>query len=379
MSNISIILPHNCCGCEACLNICPTNAIKMDADLEGFLYPSVDNCKCIDCGICLEACKDSIPFNNELQNIYSYYSVNEDVRSRSSSGGAFSMIAEIILNKGGVVYGAGFNSDYTELIHVKVTTFDELDNIRRSKFIQSRKSDIYTDVQQKLDSGVIVLFTGTPCEVGGLKTYLQKDYDSLYTCDLICGCVSSPKVYKKYIDEMKQNFKSEVVFVNFKDKRNGWRNKAISINFSNGEEYYNSILDDYYVVSFHSRFNIRPSCFNCKYRSLLRISDFTLGDFWGIENIDKTQDDNKGVSFVLVNTRKGTDLLAKNEDLHFLKLDLEEYSIKYNSRIDKNPELEDWSMRKAFYKDLENSSFSVVAEKYLREIKEKRKLRKMQK
>lgn len=349
----------------------------MQPDSEGFLYPFVEESGCIDCSLCLDTCREKAPSYTDKQIIYAYSSPNENLRARSSSGGAFSVIAESLLKQGGVVYGAGFNPDYSELLHMHAENSEELDNLRRSKFIQSRKNTVYSEILHLLKADRKVLYTGTPCEIGALKVFLQKDYSNLLTCDLICGCVSSPGVYARYIGEMKDKYNSPVSFVNFKDKRQGWRGKGISIKFKNGSEYYSSILDDYYVVSFHSRFNIRPSCFSCKYRSLLRASDFTLGDFWGIEQIDKKLDDNKGLSLLLVNSAKGKKVLSSLDgDFHLIDILLEDYSLKYNWCVHVNPEFDNWESRKLFYKDLNSDPFLVVAEKHLKQIKEERKKRK---
>lgn len=224
------------------------------------------------------------------------------------------------------------------------------------------------------------MFTGTPCEVGGLRAYLGKDFVNLFTCDLICGCVSSPKVYKIYIQYLQEKFHSTIKSVNFKDKRNGWRDKSIAIRFENGKEYYNSILDDDYVVSFHSRYNIRPSCFHCKYRGLRRVADLTLGDFWAIEKYNNSYDDNKGTSFVMTNSYKGDYFLFTCENfmnIHKMEINTADYCTKYNLRMLYNPTSPELSKRKAFYDDLDKLSFYLLSQKHLATIKEERKKRKL--
>ena len=280
--NISILQKKECCGCTACMNSCPTNAILMQPDYEGFLYPIVDESKCIDCGKCINVCKD-VRFYDEPQNIFACWSKDNSLRAKSSSGGIFSMLAERTLTHGGKVCAVGYSDDCKECLHKIISSTDDLDDLRRAKFVQSKKYDVYSHIKSQLTDGFEVLFCGTPCEVGGLRQFLHKEYSNLITCDIICGCVSSPEVYKIYIEHLNHMYKSNVISVNFKDKRAGWRGKAIAVMFENGHEYLNSILDDDYCVSFHSRYNIRPSCFNCKYRNLKRGADFTLGDFWAIE------------------------------------------------------------------------------------------------
>lgn len=277
--------------------------------------------------------------------------------------------------------GVAFDGDMKGCHHEIVSSIDELDILRRSKFVQSDKSNTFETLKALLDKGIPVLFCGTPCEVGGFRSFLRQEYSNLLTCDLICGCVSSPMVYKKYITFMNEKYGSRAVKVNFKDKRAGWREKRISILFEDGTEYYNSILEDDYVVSFHSRYNIRPSCFNCKQRSINRTADITLGDFWGIEHYNDSLDDNRGLSFVLVNTEKGNNAIEQimNAEIMAMEINLEEYASKYNWCLHKNPTGMPQCDRRQFYTDVRQMEFDEMARKDLSIIKEKRKRRKLKK
>lgn len=374
---VSILKPEECCGCTACYASCPVGAIEMKADFEGFLYPNVDLNKCIDCGKCLKVCKN-VRHYEEPQLIYSCRN-NDELRARSSSGGVFSRLAEIVLAQSGLVCAVGYSDGCTECLHKIITNLDELDDLRRAKFVQSKKYDVFARLKKHLNDGKLILFCGTPCECGGLRQYLGREYSNLITCDLICGCVSSPDVYKRYIDFLMEKYNSKVISVNFKDKRLGWRGKAIAVGFENGVEYYNSILDDDYCVSFHSRFNIRPSCFNCKYRSLQRSADLTLGDFWAIEKYAPEYDDNKGTSFVLVNTSKGEEYMNIIEGMEMVKMDIdmEEYATKYNWCLHKNPTGMPEDARRTFYEDVQSMPFDKMAIKNLEEIKQIRKQKKL--
>lgn len=377
-NNVSTLKPNECCGCTACYASCPVGAIEMQADFEGFLYPHIDMSKCIDCGKCLRVCKNVLPYK-EPQIIYSCRNSSE-LRARSSSGGVFSRLAEYVLEQGGVVCAVGYSDGCTECLHKIITSKDELDDLRRAKFVQSKKYDIYSQLKEYLDANTLTLFCGTPCECGGLRQYLNKEYDNLLTCDLICGCVSSPDVYNRYIEFLMERHNSKVLSVNFKDKRQGWRGKAIAVCFENGEEYYNSILDDDYCVSFHSRYNIRPSCFNCKYRSLERSADLTLGDFWAIEKYAPEYDDNKGTSFVLVNTTKGDKYMNLIDEMEMVRMDidLEDYATKYNWCLHKNPTDMPEDARRTFYEDVHSMPFDKMAIKNLEEIKQIRKQKKIE-
>lgn len=345
---------------------------------EGFLYPKVDESRCIDCGKCLKVCKN-VRLYQEDQHIYACWSKDDQLRARSSSGGVFSILAEQIFAKGGAVCAVGYSDDCKECLHKIIWNNEGLDDLRRAKFVQSKKYNVYKEVKEILFKGTKLLFCGTPCEVGGLKQFLGREYDNLITCDIICGCVSSPMVYRIYIEYLNNKYGANVISVNFKDKRKGWRGKAISVCFDNGGEYYNSILDDDYCVSFHSRYNIRPSCFNCKYRNLRRCSDITLGDFWAIENYKKEFDDNKGTSFVLVNTSKGMNALQELDlNIHLMDIDYEEYSTKFNWCMHRNPYCMPEKDRKAFYQDVVRMPFDKMAAKDLDEIKQVRKNKKME-
>lgn len=377
-NNISIVTKDACCGCTACIGSCTFSAITMKPDHEGFLYPQVNDSLCTDCGACLKVCKTEV-FYTAPQKVFVCLSKDDELRARSSSGGVFSALAEMVLDRGGYVAGVGYNKSFDEAVHKIISDQSELDDLRRSKFIQSTKYDVFRQIKVLLKENKEVLFVGTPCEVGGLRQFLRKNYDNLLTCDLICGCTSSPKVYKLYIDFLKDKYQANVTGVNFKDKRNGWRGKGIAVTFDTGEEYYNSILDDNYTVSFHSRFNIRPSCFSCKYRNLQRTSDITLGDFWAIEKYNDVYDDNKGTSFIMTNTVKGELYVQKMQNMvaDQIAIDIENYSSNYNWCMHKNPGAPDGNARMAFYDDLDRMPFDELAEKHLAKIKEERKNRKL--
>lgn len=379
MNNISSLKPEECCGCTACYASCPTKAITMQPDeVEGFLYPRVDEEKCIDCGKCLKVCKDVRPYQ-EKQKIYACWSKDDSLRTRSSSGGIFSVLAEKVLSESGAVCAVGYSDDCKECLHKIIHTPEGLDDLRRAKFVQSKKYDVFFEVKKLLLKDVEVLFCGTPCEVGGLKQYLGQEYNNLITCDLICGCVSSPMVYRVYINFLNEKYNANVVSVNFKDKRKGWRGKAIAVKFDNGEEYYNPILDDDYCVSFHSRYNIRPSCFKCKYGNLQRVADITLGDFWAIEKFNSAFDDNKGTSFVLTSSQKGSCLIESlDAEVHPMDINLKDYADKYNLRLYISPNKMDEYLRRKFYFDVKNLSFDKMATEDLLKIKEARKKRNLE-
>jgi coenzyme F420-reducing hydrogenase beta subunit len=383
MKRVDYIQKKDCNGCSVCVAICPQDCITMLPDQEGFLYPSVIMSKCIDCEECYLNCPSIKNTRNDLGSFkneaYACQVKNENTRHISSSGGAFSALSYHALNFNGYIVGVAYTPDNKEVRHTIVNNVNELDSLRRSKLVQSNKNDIFLGVEKLLNKDKYVLFSGTPCEVSGLKSFLSKDYKKLITCDLICGCVASPKVYRKYIDHLENKYNSRIKSVNFKDKTNGWQGRGLKIDFENGESYTSETANDPYIVSFHSRYNIRPSCFNCKFRGIDRVSDITLGDFWGIKYYIKQLDDNKGTSYVMINSQKGKDILLQTKeymDIVEVDLDIIKYSNKYNYRIAESPSISDELKRDDFYKDLDILDFDELFNKHLKEIWLERKRKK---
>ena len=313
---------EHCCGCSACANVCPKNSIVMETDEEGFLYPKIDTNSCIECGACIKVCdfhkKEyavKIPIEQE---VYALKHIGEDVRRSSSSGGAFTAISDYVLKNNGVVYGAIFNDQF-EVIHSKAFNMEQRNKMRGSKYVQSTLGSIFKDIKATLKSGKLVLFTGTPCQNGGLKSYLGNEYDNLITCDIICYGVPSPKVWEDYKNKLENKYNDKIKNVTFRAKDKGWRDGSLKVEF-NHSKYLKSMQDDPYHILFFSHLNIRPSCHECVYASFHRATDLTMGDFWGIENSEKSFDDDKGVSVLLVNTKKGKKIVEEiKSDLSLIK------------------------------------------------------------
>lgn len=301
MNNVAEKVPYqDCCGCGACLNACPKGAISMIENSEGFLVPSVDSSLCIDCSLCLKACPalNEKRATNPEPECYAAQA-HDDIRSISSSGGIFTPLAEAILNRGGLVCGAAFRNDWT-VHHIIVDQKEDLAKLRGSKYVQSDTEDCYKRIKALLKDGKWVLFSGTPCQVAGLYTYLGKDYDTLLTVDIFCHGAPSPGVWKRYLRE---NYEpGSIANVNFRDKKAiGWSCSHVAITLKNGKKE----VSDNYTKWFHSSIILRPSCENCKHNKLPRPGDISLGDWWGISQIDPKLNDGKGLSNVLINTPKG--------------------------------------------------------------------------
>lgn len=298
---------NKCSGCGACMQICPVSCISMLQDDEGFLYPFVDEERCIKCGKCNQVCPiDNCSQYNNVSYFKGYvaYAKDEAIRVRSASGGMFSVLAEKVLSEGGIVFGAAFDEKF-QVHHIGITSKQEIDILRRSKYVQSRTENTYKEVKAALEEGRIVLYTGTPCQITGLKAYLGNDYEKLYTVDLICFGVPSPALWERYLEEQKEAYSvgaDSIKNISFRSKAYGW-GYAMKIEFESGASYLNA--QDRFKSLFISGVCLRKSCYGCKYRTLDRSSDITLGDAWGIDRYLPDMNDGMGASDVLLHTRKG--------------------------------------------------------------------------
>jgi coenzyme F420-reducing hydrogenase beta subunit len=304
-------LKEDCCGCEACVQICPVNAIRLGKDNEGFLYPRIDKERCLNCGLCEKLCPVLNP-GNERKPLYVYAAKNknEEIRYKSSSGGIFTMVAEHIIRSGGVVFGARFNAAW-EVIHDYTDTCEGLEAFRGSKYVQSNVGNTYKQAKLFLDAGRKVLFSGTPCQIAGLKTFLKQEYDNLLTIDVVCHGVPSAEVWEMYLNEMKDN--QNIINVNFRNKAEGWKNYVLSIDRKNDEQQLMAVRENTFMNGFLQNLYLRPSCYACPLKPLKSVSDITIGDYWGVQNILPEFDDNKGVSLVMINTLKGKTIYDKLE------------------------------------------------------------------
>lgn len=307
--SIRLTKKADCCGCGACAQSCPKNCISMEPDSEGFLYPKVDETQCVNCGLCEKVCP--ILFKQKPDSIkvaaYAAYTTNNELREKSSSGGIFSLLAQEILNRGGTVAGAAFAADFS-VRHILVETDAELDRLRGSKYVQSRMEDTYVQIRDLLKQGRPVLFTGVACQIAGLKAFLGREYENLYTVDVLCHGVPSPKVWAHYRREQAQIHGKTLEEVSFRDKRKGWRHFSMALNFAEGVEYCRSGAEDTYLRVFLRDLCLRPSCHSCRFKDFPRLSDLTIGDAWGIERHMPDLDDDYGTSVVLVNSEKGMGL-----------------------------------------------------------------------
>ena len=364
---IEINEPSLCSGCHACFNACPKSCISMLEDGEGFLYPTVDSEKCVLCGACVSVCPviNPIKTDRRLDDVIAYgaYNKDEKIREKSSSGGIFTLLAEKIINEGGVVYGAAFNSDFS-VSHQMAQDIDELAKFRGSKYVQSTVGTTYADAKKQLEQGRKVLFTGTPCQIGGLYAYLKKDYDNLYTQDIICHGVPSPKAWQSYLEQRKKNADADTLSsACFKDKSTGWKTYSIALEFDGDKRYAQRASSDPMMRAFIANLCLRPSCHSCAFKTKVRQSDITLADYWGADKIIPKWDDDKGLSLVIVNSNKGKKLFdAIKNGIEYIPTDFGK-AISYNSCMYKSSLAS--PVRDNFMRDIDEYQFDKVAEKYL--------------
>lgn len=297
----------DCCGCSACVQICPKHCIGMRMDEEGFLYPFADVAICVGCGLCEKVCPI---INNSEERIpiktLAVRNLDEDVRFNSSSGGAFHALATIILQEGGIVFGARFNEKW-EVIHDYIERKDDLYLFLGSKYVQSVLGNTFSQAESFLKDGKKVLFSGTSCQIAGLKRYLRKDYDNLMTVDVICHGVPSPLVWRDYLTSVVSDNKIEgvsalddILSISFRSKVTGWKQYSFEI-FSKNDERLSEIYHrNIFMQGFLHNLYLRPSCYYCHFKKGRCGSDISLGDYWGIEKAYPELDDNKGVGVVLV-------------------------------------------------------------------------------
>lgn len=335
---------QKCCGCSACVQVCPKRCISLCENSEGFSYPQINKLLCINCHLCEKVC----PYLNVYKSqrpiiVYAAKNRDEELRLQSSSGGIFSLLAEAVIKKGGVVFGACFDEN-GEVKHGYTETMERLALFRGSKYMQSRIGDSYKKVQILLKQGRTVLFTGSPCQVAGLKHFLCQEYDNLLTVDFACHGVPSPKVWRIYLDEKTIHrgdrkeqhsshyisLKKKISKIDFRSKSTGWKRYSLVLTLfeQEGKENKNIVLfssvftENSYMQAFLSNLILRPSCYNCLYKNGVSHSDITLADFWGVGSQIPEFDDDKGVSVVLISSKKGEKYYDKlNVDCRLIELE----------------------------------------------------------
>lgn len=359
---------NKCTGCGACVNVCPKNCIEMRLEEDAFYHPHIDQSKCIDCGLCAKTC----PANKQIIDdkkeplAYAAYSKNEEARLRSASGGVFYELAKNVIEKNGIVVGAGYDDKFN-VVHKICSSIDELKELQGSKYSQSNTGYIYKEVRKYLikDKDRLVLFSGTPCQIAALVSFLGKEYPNLILVDFICHAIPSPSMWQKYLEYREKEYDGKVTSVEFRNKTKGWDTSGMKICFSNGKIYFSENRNDPYFRSFINHMFVRESCGVCQFKQTHRQSDITLADFWGINKVAPELYDDKGTSLIMVHSSKGKYFLDMIQD----KLVLVEVS--FNDSIKYNPSyfsaLKPHPVQKKFIKEVNKKNFMVAYNKYNRD------------
>ncbi len=359
---IDIKNKSKCCGCGACYNACPANAIKMQEDNYGFKYPEIDCEKCTNCGLCENVCPILIRKETlkEEKVAYAAYMKNEEIRKQSSSGGIFTLLAEYIIKQNGVVFGAQFDESF-KVIHSDVDNIHDLGKFRGSKYVQSDIQESYKKVKKLLEENRKVLFTGTPCQIEGLKSFLRREYENLYTQDIICHGVPSPLVWEKYKEFRKSIDGKSPVKIDFRNKQKSWKKYNLVFDYTDNQ-YIANTSNDLFMQAFLKNTCLRDSCYSCAFKNENKVSDITLGDYWGIQNVHPEMDDDKGTSAIIINSSKGQELFeAIKQDLVWKETEYENIK-KYNSALVKSVKKD--SNRKKFFENLDKIPFDELVKKY---------------
>lgn len=356
---------QDCCGCTACAAICQKDCITMKEDKEGFLYPNVDETKCVDCGACERTCpilnvKKKQPFQ---QKAYIVQNKDESVLRESTAGGAFTAIAKYVLQNDGVVFGVELNKNIVAQ-YIYITKIADIYKFRNSKYVQSLLGGgVLCKVKSFLKQGKTVCFSGTPCQIEGLKSYLKKDYENLITVDVACRAVPSPMIFRKYVELQEQVMADEIKTVRFRDKYYGYKYSTMNvITDRNHGNYHQGVESDPWLRAFFSNICDRPSCHNCRFRNQYRVSDFTIWDCFHVGRFSKELDNDKGATRVLVHTEKGREIFENiKEDFFYVEVSPEaavagakemRESVKPDER------------RQAFFEDANTMSGKQLFQKY---------------
>lgn len=369
---ITLIRREDCCGCGACEQACPKHCINMEADNEGFCYPHVNNKICINCGLCEKVCPiKHVDAERKPLKVFAAINKDESIRLESASGGIFTLIAKTVLAKGGIVFGVKFDNNWN-VVFGYTESIDGLDAFRRSKYVQAWVGDAFKKVSAFLKQGRLVLFTGTPCQIAGLRHYLRKDYENLLLMDLLCEGVPSPKVWKKYLNEEVakicknnillscSNSKNRIFIkdISFRNKSLGWKKYSFALSlYAINDSGENIVLPPYisrdsaYMQAMFRCLYLRPICYECPFKCSKSGSDITIADYWGIDKLHPEMDDNKGTSMVFLNTKKGISYFDI-EAVNYLETSYEE-AFQYNNVVTSPKKHKN---RDVFYKNVDKYS-----------------------
>lgn len=358
---ITIENKSQCCGCSACFSVCPQQCISMKKDEEGFFYPQVEKNLCVECGVCEKVCPVlHTKKGTLLPQAYAFQIDDEASLYDCAAGGAFFAIGKKIIEQGGYVFGAAYDKDLV-VRHMMARTVSELEPFRSSKYVQSDPSSCFKQVKGLLEEKKLVCYSGTPCQIAGLKAFLRKDYENLVTIDLVCKGVSSPEVFRQYISKMKTE-NGDIQGVNFKRKTYGYHSSTMSVDFTNGGKYSRGGITDLMMRSFRANICLRPSCTECAFKTGERVSDLTLFDCWHYTELTGKKDNDKGHTSILVHSEKGAKLIELCKDIASVDLISAEEAIHYDG-IMVNNRVKNHDKRKEFFVALNQNGFEAAVQK----------------
>ncbi|MDP4118242.1 MAG: Coenzyme F420 hydrogenase/dehydrogenase, beta subunit C-terminal domain [Bacillota bacterium] len=362
---INITDRTKCCGCYACLNVCPSECIEMKLDSEGFRYPVINKEKCIKCNACERVCPmlggaDNVQTQRKGMKSVACYDKDKESLKKSASGGIGYLISSYIISTGGTVFGVKGNV-MDKVVHDMATSQEGIEEFRNSKYLQSHVDDAYKKAKQQLNEGKLVFFTGTPCQIAGLYGYLGKDYENLLTADVICHGVPSEKVFFKYIKELEAE-KGKKVVTMYRDKSAGWKPVQFTYEYEDGTKETNSAYEDIYNKGFTTNIFQRPSCYKCIFARHDRIGDISIGDWFGGTKYKELDPENNGLSMITINSPKGEKFYNLVKDKMFCREYSMEEATKESIHLVIPPRM-NW-MRKAFLKNVDRVPYKELYKKY---------------
>ena len=326
---------NECTGCGACYNICPKGAITIKCDELGFYKPFIDKDMCIDCGLCNKVCPlDKYKSQNlEQPKVLAFQNNDKEILFKCASGGVFAKLADYVIKQNGIVYGVIYDENMV-VCHSRTDNLTDLEKMYSSKYVQSDTRNTFKQAKEDLEKGRLVLYSGTPCQIAGLKSYLQKDYENLITVDLVCHGVPSPLVFEKYKQEFMAKLpKTEKLLnINFRSKIEGWKIEELVTTTTTTTTTTHAKLDNFMRAFLHN-LSLNKSCSQCQFNKLPRVADLTIADFWGVDDFDKSLNDAKGISIILINNTSGRFLLEHLPKECFLAEVPLSVAIKYNKNI----------------------------------------------
>lgn len=359
MENIKVI-GDKCTACGACITCCPADAIKMEKNSEGFEYPVIDMKKCIKCGKCITKCH-AFEFPKEMMEeeeiFYGRIKNNEEILNYSSSGGIYYLLANEIINNGGITYGAVLNKDNWEVIHLS-SEESSLKAQMKSKYVQSSTYESFEKVKEDLKRNKKILFCGTPCQVAGLKKLIGEN-ENLITVDFICHGVPSPRILKDKISNMEKRYNSKVKKIYFRSKYGNWSTQKMLIEFENKKVYLMDANNDDYFKLFLNNYTLRKSCYHCQYSNQKHLADITLADYWGVKKYSPEENDEKGLSLILINSKKGKNLIKNISD----QIDMKPLSLDKARYVYKKHDNYKEDKRNEFFKEYINNGYTSAMKK----------------